>query len=202
MNVPTVRDMVGDMKYGFTGSLLLLFSSLSLAETAYVSDHLRVGVRPEPENTAPVGVVTSGMKLEILDRDGAYIKIRSESGQQGWIKDIYVVSEPPAIIQLKQVKAQSEKMQLQLKTLEENNNVLQQANQSLSEKVEELETQRNRYQLEKAKQQSNRLSGSEKTSQGWLWWILAIIVLAGIGFVSGINWHRQQIMKRLGGLRV
>ena len=191
------------MKTIISGSLLLLLSSLSLAETAYVSDNLRVGVRPEPENTAPVGVVTSGMKLEVLDRDGAYIKIRSENGQQGWIKDIYVVSEPPAIIQLEQLKVRGGKVQAQLKTLEENNNVLQQANQSLSEKIEELEEQRNRYQLERAKQQANHLSGGEAEDHfSWLWWILAIIVLASIGFVSGINWYRQHVMKRLGGLRV
>lgn len=190
------------MKYVLSGSLFLLFSSIALAETAYVSDNLRVGVRPEPENIAPVGVVTSGMKLEILDRDGAYLKIRSENGQQGWIKDIYVVSKPPAIIQLEKLKVEGKKLQARLKTLEENNNVLQQANQSLSEKIEELEAQQKSFQLQRARQQATHLSSGEPSPYSWLWWVLAILILAGVGFVSGINWYRQHVMKRLGGLRV
>lgn len=189
------------MKYVLWVSLLL-FCSLTQAETGYVSDNLRVGVRPEPENIAPIGVVTSGMKLEILARDGAYIQIRSENGQQGWIKDIYVVSRPPAIIRLEQLKLEEKALQAKLSTLKENNNVLQQANHSLSNKIEALEEQQNQYQEDQLKQQMNNLAPDETSHMSWLWWLLAIIVLAGAGFLSGINWYRQHVMKRLGGLRV
>jgi uncharacterized protein YgiM (DUF1202 family) len=189
------------MKYVLWVSLFL-FCALAQAETGYVSDNLRVGVRPEPENIAPVGVVTSGMKLEILDRDGAYIHIRSENGQQGWIKDIYVVSKPPAIIRLQQLRLEEKGLQAKLSSLEENNNVLQQANNSLSKQIEVLEERQNQYRNEQVKQQMNNLPPDETTHLSWLWWMLAVIVLAGAGFLSGINWYRQHVMKRLGGLRV
>jgi len=189
------------MKYVLWVSLFF-FWSLTQAETGYVSDNLRVGVRPEPENIAPIGVVTSGMKLDIIERDGAYIHIRSENGQKGWIKDIYVVNKPPAIIQLELLKLEEKKLQTKLNTLEENNNVLQQANNSLSNKIETLEKQQEQYQQEQARQQINNLPSDEGGQLSWLWWMLAIVILAGAGFVSGINWYRQHVMKRLGGLRV
>ena len=75
--------------------IFCLFSGISLnvfAESVYVSDNLRVGVRPEPDNGyAPVGVVTTGMKLDVLERKEGYLKVRTDTDLVGWIKDIYVI---------------------------------------------------------------------------------------------------------------
>ena len=67
-------------------AFLMLSIPLAGAETVYVTDNLRIGVRPEPDNNAPpVGVVISGMKLEVLKRSDDYVKIRSSEGVEGWI---------------------------------------------------------------------------------------------------------------------
>ena len=63
-------------------ALLLGFSSLLQAQDVYVKDTLRVGVRAEPGNhLAPFSVVTTGMKLSVLEQQGDFVKIETEQGE-------------------------------------------------------------------------------------------------------------------------
>ena len=44
------------------------------AKTVYINDQLRVGIRPEPNNdSAPLVVVMTGDKLELLDSNSGYV---------------------------------------------------------------------------------------------------------------------------------
>jgi len=172
------------------------------AEVVYVSDTLRVGVRPQADNrVAPISVVTTGMRLEVLDKNRGYLLIKAPNGVQGWIKDIYVINETPAVIQLQQLQKQQQQTTTELKHAKENNLVLEQANLSLNRKLDSLESERTEWQLKEARLQA------EQTVPGnvikpWIWWSLALLVLSVSGFVGGISWYRQHIARRLGGLRV
>lgn len=60
-------------------SLIVLSYALtaSAAEYVYISDNLRVGVRPEPVSSVPpISVVFTGMRLEVHERAEGYVKIR------------------------------------------------------------------------------------------------------------------------------
>jgi hypothetical protein len=60
---------------------MLLGPGILCAEVVYINDVLRVGVRPEPNNSvSPINVVMTGMKLEVLDRSEGFIQIRTEQG--------------------------------------------------------------------------------------------------------------------------
>lgn len=176
---------------------LLLFSGIALAETAYVSDTLRVGVRPAPTNqAAPIGVVKTGMRLNVLETTNGFVRIKTEDNLEGWIRKSYVVKTPPAMIKLEALQQQQGTLAGKLKTLEENNQVLQEANRVLNTRVDQLSTERSQWQLAQARA---TLGSSEIR---WYWWLLGILIVAGAGFYSGISWYRLLIMKRLGGLRV
>ena len=41
-----------------------------------------------------------------------------------------------------------------------------------------------------------------RSNKHYVGFILLFIVISLIGFILGVNWHRKQAMKRLGGLRV
>ena len=61
--------------------LSLLAGGSVQAEPIFIGDNLRVGVRPEPDSTlTPVGVVQTGMQLELLEKQGAYLHIRAPDG--------------------------------------------------------------------------------------------------------------------------
>jgi len=181
--------------------LLSLFSAPAQAETdiAYINDILRVGVRPEPDSrVTPIGVVVTGMKLEVLDRRDNYVQIRTDKGLTGWIKDIYVTQEPPAMIQLKQLKDGQKDANERLVELQQNLQVLQEANNTLNEQVDQLKSERSELQMRVAR----NTSGQQQNHYFWIWWLIGLCVVAVAAFAGGIAWHRQETSRRLGGLRL
>lgn len=182
-------------------SLLLLttLNTIAVAETVYVSDNLRVGVRPEPDNGyTPVGVVLTGMELKVLDRQNGYLKIVTAEGTTGWIKDIYVIEQKPAILKLEQLQKKHLAVSTQLKDSQETLKALEAANRSLNDEVSKLKQERSELQLIQAKS----ISSQQQTKSTWYWWLVALAVLISGGFIGGMQWNRYQAMKRLGGLRV
>lgn len=179
----------------------LALVSMAQARMIYINDNLRVGVRPEPSTqVAPFSVAVTGMRLEVLEQQPGYLKVRTNKGEIGWIKDIYVSDQPPAVLRIKTLKTRHQVLKQQMQKKEETINILQTANTVLNEQIDSLKKDRNRWQLEKARQ--------DYLQQGWVnsrlwWWIsLAGLLLVAAAFTSGMIWHRQQAMKRLGGLRV
>ena len=179
------------------GATLFVSAGAVLAETAYVTDTLRVGVRPTPDSHAtPTGVIKTGMRLQLLESSNGYVRIKTEDDLEGWVKDSYIVTTPPAMITLQKLQQQQGALEGKLKTLDENNQVLQEANRVLNQRLDQLSTERAQWQLSQA-----RATLADK-DVSWFWWMLGFLMIAGAGFYSGITWYRQSVMKRLGGLRV
>lgn len=181
----------------FSGLLLGYANVTFAAEYVYISDHLRVGVRKEPvSGIPPISVVLTGMRLEVHERTDGYVKITTDKGVTGWIKDIYVTKEAPAIIQLNTIKAKQASLE---KEIAQGNNtaaVLEKANIALSEKLDELKAERREWTRERADLLASQYEEST------LFWIIGMIVLVIASFVAGIFWYKNYVMKRLGGLRV
>ena len=167
----------------------------------YINDNLRVGVRSEPSTrVAPFSVVVTGMRLEVLEQQAGYLKIRTNKGEVGWIKDIYVSDQPPAVLRIKTLETRHQALKQQMQKQEETIKILETANMALNEKIDSLKKDRSRWQLEKAR--SDYMQQGRVNSRFWWWISLAGLLLVAAAFTSGMIWHRQQAMKRLGGLRV
>ncbi len=177
---------------------LLVIALPAQARTIYINDNLRVGVRAEPSTqVAPFSVVVTGMRLEVLDEQPGYLKIRTPKGETGWIREIYVSEQPPAVMRIETLKTRYRELEQQYREQGENIKILESANLALNDKIDALKQERSRWQLEKAR------SEYQRSGHGFWWWIsLAGLLLAAASFTSGVLWHRQQAMKRLGGLRV
>ena len=181
----------------FLGATLFVSAGTVLAETGYVSDTLRVGLRPAPDShAAPIGVIKTGMRLEVLESSNGYVRVKTEDELEGWVRDTYIVNNPPAMITLKALQQTQGTLEGKLKTLQENNQVLQEANRVLNQRLDQLSAERAQWQLSQARA---TLSNKETS---WLWWLIGVLMIAGAGFYSGISWYRHTVMKRLGGLRV
>jgi len=167
------------------------------AEYVYISDKLRVGVRPEPVSSVPpISVVFTGMRLEVHEKVDGYVKITTDKGVTGWIKDIYVTNKAPAIIQLNSLQAKYEKLNKALAKGSDTTEMLEKANIALNEKVNELKAERREWSKERAE-----VIASEYKETSWFW-IVEALVLVIVSFVAGIYWYKTHVMKRLGGLRV
>ena len=184
---------------------LLILSILSFAggtsaiaaEHVYISDNLRVGVRPEPASgIPPISVVFTGMRLEVHERTDGYIKITTDKGVTGWIKDIYVTEKAPAIIQLNTLRNKYNKLKEELSAGSDNSEILEKANLALSKQLEEIKLERREWSAERAK-----LMAIQYKESSWFW-IVEILVLVIASFVVGVFWYKAYVMKRLGGLRV
>ena len=180
-------------------ALLILSSSVvaNATEYVYISDNLRVGVRTEPVSSMPpISVVFTGMRLEVHEKSDGYIKITTDKGVSGWIKDIYVTKAPPAIIQLNQFKIKYEKLKKELSQSSDTTLVLEKANIALNKQVDELKEERREWSRERA-----TFLATQYKETSWFW-IVEVIILVILSFVAGIYWYKTQVMKRMGGLRV
>ena len=178
-------------------SLLLFGSAVNAAEYVYISDKLRVGVRKEPvSGVPPISVVFTGMRLEVHEKVDGYVKITTDKGVTGWIKDIYVTKEAPAIIQLNAFKAKYDKLQKELSQGSNTAAVLEKANIALNEQLDELKSDRREWTRERA-----TLMASQYKESSWFW-VVVVTALIVLSFFAGIYWYKNHVMKRLGGLRV
>ncbi|MDZ7660997.1 TIGR04211 family SH3 domain-containing protein [Thiohalophilus sp.] len=179
----------------FTGPALAADSS----DTVYIDDMLRVGVRPEPDSrSTPVGVVTTGMQLEVLDSRGDYLRIRTDKGLSGWIKAVYATGEPPAMIKLEQLEKKRAEILEELDALRQNVTVLEEANNSLNNQLDQVKAERSKLQLRLARDTSTQ----KQAGSYWFLWLLGLVVAAVAAFAGGVLWQRRQTTRRLGGLRV
>ncbi len=171
--------------------------AVSAAEYVYISDNLRVGVRTEPvSGVPPIGVVFTGMRLEVHERVDGYLKITTDKGLSGWIKNIYATKKAPAIIQLNAFRVKYDKLKKELSQGGDTAAILEKANIALNQQVDELKAERREWSKERA-----TLMVSQYKESSWFW-IIEILVLVVLSFVAGVYWYKSQVMKRLGGLRV
>ena len=187
----------------FTALLLsFLLTTIAFAETVYVDDNLRVGVRPEPDNSySPISVVVSGMVLEVMERKGNFIRIRTPSGVEGWVSNSYVTKKKPAQILLDESKEQQKELEEKLQSLTVQVEKLSQERNSLQHSVQELERENTELkdQMDENSHLERLLSGSATP-----WWqnLIIVLLLALAAFAGGVLWYRKHLAKKLGGLSI
>ena len=152
----------------------------SLAETVYVSDSLRVGVRAEPDNSiSPHGVVVTGMQLEVLERANGFIKIHSEGGVEGWIKDSYVTTTKPAKLELTAVRAEQAKLQMQLANQDK---LLKDATTKAAALSAELQSTKTSNTELRARLTETTKGKTSHANQMYIGYVVLLLVLLGARF--------------------
>ncbi|MDH5231797.1 MAG: TIGR04211 family SH3 domain-containing protein [Gammaproteobacteria bacterium] len=194
-----------------TLTLCLLFLSFeSTAETVYVGDTLRVGVRAEPASQKPsLAVVNTGTALEIIDRQGSFALVKTPAGIEGWVKSAYLTSKKPARVLLRDAQRQVDQLEQEIIQLKQmtpgqsiQKNTLNQTIERLEDEKRALEQQL-RLGLGETSMESRPASvltvGGAQFNPFFMWFGLTTFFLA-LGFLVGVSWHKSQVTKRLGGL--
>jgi len=93
----------------------LACAAAAQAETAYVTDILQLGLHQASDTSdRPFQNLTSGTRLEILERTALYARVRTDEGAEGWVKAGYIVSETPARYRLAELESRLEALDAEL----------------------------------------------------------------------------------------
>lgn len=188
--------------------LIFLMPVTSIAETAYITDNLRLGLHQAADTSdRPFRTLESGQELEILSRDRNYANVRLPDGSVGYVKAAYLVFEKPAKLIVNETQAAYEELQEELRETKEAfaepaaridalSAELETTRASLSDataRVEELSEDVASYQ--------NR-SDQFKYSMPLKWVLGAMFVCLIAGTLGGLWWVDYRSRKRHGGIRI
>ncbi len=185
-------------------TVALLSTAHSYAETVYIIDNIRVGLRVTANADADKSIVMdSGTKLEVLGQQNGYHKVKTEDGDEGYVSPAYVQSEPTAALQLEQMKIElQEKMaahQLELQQLNEQNEQVQELNIKLEGILSQLREDNHNLTLEMDDIKSRGIFTSEYRLPVIF---ITLILFIFVGFVGGYSYYHNKVIKRFGGLEI
>lgn len=193
--------------------LAILVPATGIAETLYVTDTLRLSLYQEPGgNAETIKLMTSGDAVEVLEKKGAYARVRTAQGEEGWAKLGFLVAEKPAVLVIKEAEAEKARLQAQIDTLRAANDG------SLERRLGELETEVSRLtdELQEATvardaaqsrvaSLEEALNPSSESDRRLRRGLVAAVALAGmvlIGFVIGLKVMEGRVRRRFGGMKV
>ena len=188
--------------------VLALLPIVAAAETAYVTDNLKLGLY-EAEDTSGRAFRTldSGQSMEVLIRALNYANVRLPDGTEGWVKSAYLVDDKPAKLIVEETIVERDALAAEL----------EQAKQAFAEPAATIDALRNETsaltaQLESAQGEITALQEENASIQGMkeqykgsmpLSWVGgATLVCLIIGLLGGLWWSDHRSRRRHGGIRI
>ena len=103
-----------------TAALLvtLQIAALASAESSWVKGDVLLNVRTGPGvEHRPVGAITTGDPVEVLEHGEGWTRVRSEKSGEGWIPSGFLQDEPPALVRLQQVESEAAQLRKRVEEL-------------------------------------------------------------------------------------
>ena len=99
--------------------LCAVASPAARAETLYVIEQLVVSVNSAPDSSGErIASVRSGDAVEVLERSGDEVHVRTAGGKEGWIRASYLSAEEPLRSRLAQCTAEVARLKEDLSRLQ------------------------------------------------------------------------------------
>jgi SH3 domain protein len=192
----------------FLIGLLVLLPIVAAAETAYVTDNLRLGLHAaEDTNDRAFRYLDSGQAMEVLVRDRNYANVRLPDGTEGWVKAAYLVDEKPAKLIVAETIAERDALTAELESTKRSFAQPAAAIDRLEGEVANLQAQldSSQAQVDDLRQENASIRGLKEQYRGSvpITWVGGTIVLClVIGFLGGLKWVDHRSRKRHGGIRI
>ena len=187
---------------------ILMFAATANAQTAYVTDNLRLGIhRAADTSDRAFRTLESGQELEVLSQTTNYANVRLPDGTTGYVRTTYLVTEKPAKLIVQETQARVQQLEGELNQLKEAyrepgemiatlESELQSTRAELNEALiaaDELKTENSRY-----RRRHEQFKSSVPLS--WVGGVAALCVV--IGVFGGMFWLDHRSRKRHGGIRL
>lgn len=191
-------------------TLIILVSTILVpvaqAETAYVTDQLRLGFHRAPDTSdRPFRMLLSGEQVEILERNRFYARVRASDGTEGWVKAGFLMNDKPAVLRVAEVEAKQAGLDEELGKIAEERT-------ATSEQIARLEqdAQTARGELLSVRTENSRLKEENEAFQRkfatpsvpWTWTLGGALFALLAGFIFGLMFVDYRSRKRHGGIRV
>lgn len=189
-------------------AMMLLLPAVAAADTAYVTDNLRLGLHAaEDTSDRAFRFLESGQPMEVLVRDRNYANVRLPDGTEGWVKAAYLVDEKPAKLVVAETIAERDALATELDA----------AKQAFAEPAATIDRLRSNVadlesQLESARTEVTALQDEVDSIRGLkeqyrgavpLKWVGgAIGVCLVVGLFAGLWFADYRSRKRHGGIRI
>lgn len=189
--------------------LLLVLTPFSvIAETAYVTDNLRLSVYSTSDfSGSAFRTLESGDAFEVLSRDRLAAHVQLEDGVQGYVRAAYIVYDKPAKLIVAETQAELERLRQQMSELRESFAEpaarIEELEQTVATLRSDLEAADARAaELDERRAALERREARYRYSLPMSWVGGAIVVCLIAGFLLGLWWVDRQSRRRHGGIRV
>lgn len=188
--------------------ILWLTPVFAMAETAYVTDNLRLGLhQAEDTSDRSFRTLDSGQQLEILNQDRNYAQVQLPDGTVGYVKVAYLVFEKPAKLIVAETQANVERLREEL-------DQTRQAFSTPAATITALEEQvaAGKSALEQSEGELADLMAANENYKvrhdqfkyslpfAWVGGAMGLCLLAGL--LAGLWWNDYRSRKRHGGVRI
>jgi len=196
------------MSFRYTGLVVIFLSASVFAETAYVTDNLRLGLHQEADTSdRSFKTLESGQTIEILNRNVNYAHVRLPDGTEGYLKAAYLVYEKPAKLIVAETQAKVDQLELQLVDLREAFAVpgatIAALERQLADNKAELESMvANAAELSDENTKYKQRYEQFKYSLPLSFVAAAMAVCLFVGVLGGLWWTDRSSRKLHGGFRV
>ncbi len=110
------------MKSLLISCVLVIFPANIMAEVAYITNQLKVGLHEDKSLESPiVKIVSTGTRLEIVKREEQLTFVRDPSGTTGWINNNYLMAKAPDDDTLKTLQTRTANLEKRLAEFKEKN---------------------------------------------------------------------------------
>lgn len=191
----------------FVTGILLLVPLIAIAETAYVTDNLRLRLYADAELSSVIDTLESGDAFEVLSRNSQTALVELPDGRQGYLSAGYIVYEKPARLVVEETAAEVARLTAQLDELEaafaEPAATLDRLKAENAELTASLAAATERAEaLEAENAALDRRQAQYRYSLPYTWVGGAILVCLIAGLLLGLWWADRQSRRRHGGIRV
>lgn len=192
----------------FLVGVLLLLPLMAVAETAYVTDTLQLGLhRAADTSDQPFRSLDSGQAVEILDRTRYYAHVQLPDGTEGYVKAAYLVSDKPAKLIVAETQAQRDRLAKELaeakKAFAEPAATIDALKQKAADLEQELDA--GKAKVAELGDENAALRNRQelyKHSMPLVWVAGAAGACLIAGFIAGLAWVDHRSRRRHGGIRI
>ncbi len=188
--------------------VLVLLPLAAVAETAYITDNLRLGLHQKADTSdRAFRMLESGQQLEIISRDRNYANVQLPDGARGYVKAAYLVTEKPAKLIVAETAAQRDALLAELEETKQAFAGPAETIQSLKDEVDGLNSKLSdaNEEISDLRKENASIQGLKERYKGSLpltWVGAAIGVCLVGGFLLGLWWVDRSSRKRHGGIRI
>lgn len=176
------------------------------AAPAYVTDQLRLGFHRAPDTSDnPFRMLQSGEKVEVLERNRFYARVRASDGVEGWVKAGFLMNDRPAVLRVAEVEAKQSELDAELERIAAERESNNQQIASLKANVDEATQRLQLVQAENRSLQQENETFKKRfaiPSVPITWTLGGALFALLAGFFLGLLWVDHRSRKRHGGIRV